>query len=291
MAIDQIGFSAARLDAPGQVVVRNARVRLALPANAAPTLDAQAASLRAADLPESLQGLRVRCASVLLQEPHWHCDGARLEVAGSALGALRATAQARLDSARGRVELQMADLAIAGGRLQLRAVLQGTGWQVEAATLTTTLPPLALWLRRWWQPPAGLQYAGNLSLRADATGHGLTLTQATVQAQVGALDLQNEAGTVVTEKLAAELRMRLQGTLRQPQGELQFSSQSGQALAGPVLLDFTAHPLQLRGSVAYAAGCSPCASCSSPARVSRRPAAKRNWRSDPRHCCAACAPT
>ena len=248
-AIDRISFSAARVSAAGGIEVRGLQASIDLPARSAPALNAQATELRVRALPAPLGGVQLHCATVRLQEPEWRCANARLRIARSMLGELQAGMQLSLDSARRSADIHVADLPIAGGRLQLRATVQSTGWQIEAASLATALQPLAAWLRPWWRPPAGSQYAGELSLQVSAAGRGATVTQATIQAQGDELNLQNAAGTVVTEKLAARVQLRLRGSLQRPEGELQLDSTAGQALAGPALLDFAAHPLQLRGAL------------------------------------------
>lgn len=66
-----------------------------------------------------------------------------------------------------------------------------------------------------------------------------------LDAQARDLDFTNEAGTVVAEKVAAQLGATVwQDKALELEGELACTS--GQTLAGPVLLDFAANPLQLK---------------------------------------------
>lgn len=253
VAIDRISFSATRIDAPAQVVIRSARARLQLPARAAPQLEVQAASLQQPVLRGGLGPLRLRCGRVVLQEPLWQCDAAQLQMDAAPVGAVRAELAIRLDSAHGRADLAITGMPVAGGSLRLNASIAGGHWQVTDATLDTTLQPVVQWLQRWWQPPPGLQYAGRLSLQADAAGQGTALDQLSLQARLRDLNLQNAAGTLVTENLMADVSVQLHGPLAQPTGTVQLASQSGQLLAGPAWLDFAAHPTQVRGNLQYQA--------------------------------------
>ena len=254
MAIDSIKFSATRIDAPGKLAMRSVRASLTLPSAAAPKLDAQVLSLKWPGLSGAWEQWQLRCGGVLLEEPHWHCDRASLKVGRSPLGALQASFDASLDSSSNRTEVELSGMPVAGGSLQLHAIADGLRWRVDNATLKTSLQPLAQWLQRWWQPPGGLQYAGQVTLQASASGNGITLDQGTLQAQLRELNLQNAAGTWVSEKLALDASVQLRGSLQHPAGSLQLISRAGQVLAGPALLDFNAHPLQLDADINYAGG-------------------------------------
>lgn len=235
-------------------MLRSARVRLLVPPSSGPLLEAQATSLQLPVLHDTVESLQLRCGSVLLEEPRWRCDDAQLQVGRSPLGAVRASLAVELDSSRGHTELSLSGMPLAGGQLRVHASGDNLRWRVDEATLDTALPSLSQWLQRWWQPPAEWQFDGRLSLRAEAAGHGTMLEGIRLQARLGDLDLQNAAGTLVGEKLAAEADLRLQGSLQQASGSLQLTSAAGQLLAGPVLLDFSAHPTQVTSGIGYSAG-------------------------------------
>lgn len=70
--------------------------------------------------------------------------------------------------------------------------------------------------------------------------------------QVGEISLSNEAGTFVIEKVGAVLQARLTRAGKGYRVQADIQCNTGQTLAGPVLLDFAANPLQAqaRGTIA-----------------------------------------
>ena len=218
--------------------------QLRLAANGSAALQMSAADIT---LPArvTLGGVRLRCGQVRMREPDWRCESGSVELQRSPLGPLQAGVRLQFDSSRSTAELALSGLALADGQLNLRLHSQGTHWQIETDPWQATLTALQPWLQRWWRPPAGWQLAGRLTARVQARGTDARLESGTLSSQWRELVVQNAASTIATERLSLDADATLGGTLADWQGELSLQGVGGQALAGPVLLDFAANPLQL----------------------------------------------
>ena len=143
--------------------------------------------------------------------------------------------------------IDLTDLPLAGGRVQIRGVLRPGGWTLTAHAVSIDLSEAARIARAWVSLPAGYELSGHADLLIALTGHRAQTMQ--VEAHSSDLSLTNQSGTVVAQQVTASLS----GTLLRQAGALtidaHLQASHGQALAGPVLLDFAANPLTLDATV------------------------------------------
>jgi hypothetical protein len=209
-AIDRIVLEAGEISVAG-TKIGHARAELDL-TGTVPKVAVKAQRLELTQPRAAFDTLNVSCAEVIVKEPVFACGGGRLTVAG-----IPAQFAARLDAAGWAAE----------GRLK----------EFEIATLRQLVAP--------WAPlPAQYAVDGRLNVTAGLAGRAGAL-QLKLAARTNGLNFTNEAGTVVAEKMAARVNAAARQTRDGFKIEAEVASGAGQALAGPVLLDFGANPLQL----------------------------------------------
>lgn len=258
-AVDRLVLTVGRVVSPA-ATVDGLRLSLELadgrgPASASAAGPADAASIaaRAAHVELRLRGkhalddLRLSCGSLLTGSQDLACRDGRVAVRASALGPLSAALSLEFQPRSHAWRIEARDVPLAAGRAQLVGALQPAGWSLEAHAAGVDLARAMRIARPWVSLPAGYTISGHADVQIAATdGPALTLK---VGARSADLDLTNAPGTVVAQQVAASLS----GTLvRRGDGltlEAHVRGSGGQTLAGPVLLDFGANPLQLDASL------------------------------------------
>jgi hypothetical protein len=138
-------------------------------------------------------------------------------------------------------KINVTDLLLAGGRLRIAAVLRPRGWTLKAHATAIDLAQVAQIGRQWVRLPAGYRISGHADLQISLMGPRAQALQ--FEARSSDLNLTNASGTIVAQRLTASLS----GTLVRHGSGLTVTAHvqasAGQALAGPVLLDFAANPL------------------------------------------------
>ena len=253
-AIDRVVFEAAAVEVAGVARAHGVSATLQLQPQNRAALQATVTQLQLSTAGLDLRQLRLQCATLQVEEPRFACGRGRLAVGQSPLGALQAAIDASYHSIRQHAQLQLQQLALAGGALQVNAELVRDRWQLNAATTALQLPALRKLVEPWWQAPTGIQADGHLTISVEATGRGTQIEKAAARTALDNLALANEAGTLGSEKLQAAAQLSASGRMDDLQIELQLQGTGGQALAGPVLLDFSANPLQLAARGRYQPG-------------------------------------
>ncbi|HEX8756054.1 MAG TPA: hypothetical protein VF745_06930 [Steroidobacteraceae bacterium] len=137
--------------------------------------------------------------------------------------------------------IDIPDLPLAGGRVQIAGALRSGGWSLEAHGRAVDLAQLVRIARPWLSLPPGYGVSGH----ADFT---IALTVQSAQklrfeAHSTDLNLTNQSGTIVAQQVTASLS----GTAARRSGalttDMHIQASRGQALATTALLDFAANPL------------------------------------------------
>jgi hypothetical protein len=204
-------------------------------------------------LPEelgTLQSLALTCLNPVVREPLLACPQLSLDLRTSKWPSLRIAAQANYNLWRDELVAGGTGPTAGGLTPTFNLFYTPTGWKADAS-----LPrmPMSAWqtaLKPWIAVPASLVLTGeaqlSLSLEANSTD-----TQATVRFALQDGGFQNADYTWLGEKLA--MSVSAQGVLTaQPMTfDVQIEGSAGQALAGPVVLDFSANPLTLNARGTY----------------------------------------
>jgi hypothetical protein len=162
-------------------------------------------------------------------------------------GRLSAAISGGFDAHSRTWRINVTDLPLVGGRVQISGVLQPGNWSLKAYATAIDLAQAAQLARPWVSLPPGYKISGHADVHMEVTGRSAPTLQ--VEVHSTDLSLTNQSGTVVTQQVTA----MLSGTVVRREGGVTIRAQvrasHGQALAGPALLDFAANPLTLDATV------------------------------------------
>ena len=242
-AVERVVLTVGRVSSP-LAVLTDGRITLRL-SSGAPGLDARAATLRAGR--PGLAPLRrivLSCATVSLGRPRFACGGGRLSARVGSAGVVTARLTAAYDPVSQSLRFTAAHVPLAGGTVELTAVERSGAWALAARASGIELAEAARLGHPWLALPAGDTATGRLDARIALTNHPLLAAGFTVRTTD--LNLANQPGTVAGQRLGASLSGTLLREGRALTLGLTVHGSRGQALAGPVFLDLTAHPLTFR---------------------------------------------
>jgi hypothetical protein len=246
VAIDRLILEAAEVSGPG-VNLSKAVVTLDLATRGGPQLRARAASANVSGVSENLGAYRdveIRCPEIVVKEPRFACRGANISALGGPMGSVSLRAAAELNTARGLLTVDGADLAMAGGFASGHGTIGTLGWSLSAQGDGFDVSALRELLAPWYSLPEAYTASGRLSVTVDASRRGEKMS-AELSGRAADINFSNEEGTVVAENVAAEVDAVVTHTENGSSLNVRLHSAAGQALAGPVLLDFGANPLQV----------------------------------------------
>ncbi len=203
-----------------------------------------AARLEAGATLGTLAQLRFDCPRALLVEPQFACPQGRLHAHSSIAGDLQMQASVKWRSDSGLLQFGSGGQKFAGGTLDITANSTPKGWRLQGSSHGAGVAGLRSFLAPWFSLPKSIESAGNVSLGFILTGRD-SLDNADIDLRVDHASFGNEDATVAGEALASQLRWTMRRAGSGYELHAQLTSDSGQALAGPVLLDFTANPQTL----------------------------------------------
>jgi hypothetical protein len=245
-AVDAIQLEVRELRVAG-IPVEGAQVRLDVLDDRDTRLTVSAQSATLADPVGKLTSLSLVCEEPVIAEPRYACDSGKLTGRGGPTGNLDMRVAAEFNTQTGVTTFSGNGLAVAGTSANFEGRIDERGWRVAGATGATTVVALRKFAAPWFELPADITGDGKAVIEGSAADSGRgTLLDATIK--LDAVDLTNEASTIVTDKMA--MTARLQATLRDADTAmtLDVAGRQGQVLVGPVLLDFGQNPLQLDAS-------------------------------------------
>ncbi|MEP7242168.1 MAG: hypothetical protein ABI885_00630 [Gammaproteobacteria bacterium] len=191
-----------------------------------------------------LQGVDIFCATFVVREPTLACRDGRLAARGGPTKTIAMQASAAYDMNSGAISGEGSGFAVAGGSLQFTGKLDASGWSVEGSGEALNIPQVRALVAPWLKVPARLTFDGHVAAQGEAVSRAGNMA---INAEFRTTDLNftNEESTVVAEKVATGLKVAAERTRTGYNIEARLDSTSGQALAGPVLLDFVVNPLKL----------------------------------------------
>ena len=210
----------------------------------APTAEVRAVQMELPAPIGTLRNIELTCATVIVHEPTFACREARFSAQGGPTKVISMQASAEYDSARSMTSFEGSGLGIAGGTLQFAGRLDPSGWSAEGNANALDIKQVRALATPWFKVPANLTFEG----RFDAQGEAVNRNGDTAlngELRTANLNFTNDEGTVVAENVATGLRLAAERTTTGFDIEARLDSTSGQALAGPVLLDFGANALKL----------------------------------------------
>lgn len=251
-AFDRLVVSVQEL-VVGEARATDVEARLDLDGDAPGVLQVSAGSFHPGSGLPALGAVSFTCPRPSLSEPRLGCEALELAAMKSPIGKLALEGSAQLDTAQGSVAGE-AKVKIAGGTLVLKADSKDGAWKLEGDAEGLGLVELRALLAPWVSIPPEFSLKGRAKGRIEARGRG---TRANGRAAIHLEDLHfsNEAGTLVAEGVHGSIAATLvSGEAGGYDLALAVNSAIGQALAGPVLLDFGANPLEATASARWHEG-------------------------------------
>jgi hypothetical protein len=242
-AVDSIVLEVGELRVDGIPVERaSARLDLLDSKQTRVTLSARAATLP--DPAGKLTDLTLVCTSPVIADPRFGCDAGRLTGRGGPTGTIDVAMTALIDLKTGVTTFGGRGLQLAGTTATFDGRLDEKGWQVKGRTGTTTVEALRKFAAPWFELPKDITGDGKVLIEGSAADAGSgTVVDATMNLE--SVTLTNDASTIVTDNVAALLRLRARLNEADTVLELDITGKKGQVLVNPVLLDFGQNPLAL----------------------------------------------
>lgn len=250
-AVEGVSLAIARLDGAGWAA-EDLEITLNLFKGTGATLKAARVTLPASAY--ELRDVHIVCPQLELSSEAIACANARLEMRESPLGPQAAHGRLVYHRRSGAIDLELAELRVAGGAGRLATALTDEGWRAELVLDRVAVEPLLhLAQAAQLELPASAT-SGLLSLSLDAHGAATSIAAARFDATFVELSAHNEEGSVATDGLA----LRLTGTVTRDVDAIQFEAgmhaDGGQAYVEPLFLDFGRHAAQLSARGRFAEG-------------------------------------
>ena len=243
-AIDAIELEVRELSIAG-IPITGAGARLELLSDEKTRVTVTASEATLPDPAGKFTNLMLVCDRPVVAEPRFGCDAGRFTARGGPTGSLDMQVSAQMRNDTGVTTFAGKGLKVAGTTASFDGRLDGKGWQVKAVTGAARVSEVRKFVAPWFALPADVTGDGRIKLEADLADRGAGLI-ADATAGLEALDLTNEASTIVTDKLAATARLRAETTGDDTKLTVEVKGRGGQLLVNPMFLDFGVNPLELQ---------------------------------------------
>lgn len=198
----------------------------------------------------ALSNLRLQCTDPVVREPRFECPAFVVQASSSRWSTVNATGKSGFRSDTGAWTATGSGLQIAGRPLAFTAEGSPAGMQAGLTLHGLQLPQVKEFLLAQKLPVPDLTYTGNVDVDARIARDGERFT-ADMNLSIADAGYQNADFTLIGEKLAATVQASADLASTPITFEARIASSKGQALAGPVLLDFGKNPLQFSASGSY----------------------------------------
>jgi hypothetical protein len=154
----------------------------------------------------------------------------------------------------GSLDGQLDGIRIAQGTAGVRGGWRDGRWRAELSVDGVAIESLVQLSRDWKVAVPELSATGLVSLLLDVRGTQASLEHAQVDAKVTALTLNNQEGSLASDKLSFTLK----GNARRKSSDWAFQVETesalGQVYVQPIFLDLATHPLQGRAQGTFESG-------------------------------------
>lgn len=242
-ALDSLTFAAREIVA-GEFRLAQVEGRLVIGSDARTAVTVVIERAHAPTGRVDLRGIRLDCRTPVIADPRFGCDDARLTIAQTPLGAIAIAMSGdyRADTSTGAARASIAK--VAGGRLQLQGRAGPAGWSAEGDAQDLDITRLRELAAPWFALPAGWSLEGMAAAQFAARG-GRAPLHAGAKLALTAVNLSNEASTIIADSADAAVAVTIAAREDGYGITATLAGKRGQALVGPVLLDFNRNPLTL----------------------------------------------
>jgi hypothetical protein len=242
-AIDAIVLEVRELTIAG-IPMQGASARLDLLSDKQTRVTLNAREIKLPDPAGSFSGFALVCDQPVIADQRFGCAAGRLSARGGPTGAVDMQMRAEMRSDTGVTTFAGKGLKVAGTTASFDGRMDGHGWQVKGSTGRTKVAALRKFVAPWFALPADITGDGDAQIEGSLADNGSGL-KSDLSATFNAVDLTNETSTIVTDKMAAAVRMRTAPSGSDTLVDLEVNGAGGQALVNAVLFDFGKNPLAL----------------------------------------------
>jgi hypothetical protein len=197
-----------------------------------------------------LTGLSLGCTDPVIREPRFECPAYTMQASSSRWSGIHVEGKAGIRSDTGAITATGGGMQVAGRPLAFTIGGNAANMQGQFALHGLQLPQVKEFLIAQKLPVPDLKYTGSADLDVQMVRRDERFA-ADIKLLITEGGYQNADFTLIGEKLAATVQITMNLASTPIAFEARIASGRGQALAGPVLLDFERNPLQLTASGSY----------------------------------------
>lgn len=217
-----------------------------------PEVQLSAAQAQLPDPLGELDDLQLRCPAATVTATRIACEEGRLVFRSSVLGAQEARAGFDYRPETGRLELSLAGIVVAGGRLSLGATLRDDGrWEARLQGTGIRLVALSTRLAAAGLLPAPLEGSGELALALSLEGAGTRPQQGRLTASLQSGEFSDATGDLAGDGLRLEIEGELRAEADAWRIDADLRARAGQVYAAPLYVDLDARPLQASAALQW----------------------------------------
>ena len=194
---------------------------------------------------ETLRNVRIECPALDISAAVIACDDARIAADLPAVGptTLRGRVSYRRNS--GALDLDVRSAQLVGGSARIKASIRSESWQAQVQAERLDLEQALKLASELKLPVPPISGTGRVSMDVDVEGAPGPL-RAKIAADVQELTVNNESGTIASDKWTFKTRATLRANGGGWNFAVELDSPQGQAYAQPVFVDFGVHSASVR---------------------------------------------
>jgi hypothetical protein len=213
---------------------------------------AATATISRISLPGQTQALRLRtariaCLKLELGEEKIGCADAELSLSIPGLGEQDFRGRVAYDRGSGGIDFDIHAPRFAGGSVRIRGALGERDWHAKADVQKLEIEQALKIAQILKIQLPSITGSGRLTAQIDVTGQE-QLQRAAIVANVAELTVNNESGTLASDKLTFATRATITAEEEDWIYDVELDAVSGQAYAQPVFIDLALHAFRLRSN-------------------------------------------
>ena len=201
--------------------------------------------LKLAARAETLRNVHVECPSIDISRTVIACADAQVAADLPAVGPQRLRGRVTYQRASGALDLDVRAAKLVGGPARIKASIRSQSWQAQVHAERLDVEQALKVAAELKLPVPAVAGTGLVSIDVDAAG-AASLARASITADVQELTVNNESGTLASDKWTFATRVTLSANAGGWDFAVGLDTQKGQAYAQPVFMDFGAHAATVR---------------------------------------------
>jgi hypothetical protein len=243
IAIDDMQLDVERIDGDGWMA-EGVQLQFNLP-NERGAAQARIDRLKLNGRAETLRNVRVDCPAIDLSATVIACSDARISAQLPAVGPTTLRGRVSYQRASGALDLDVRSAQLLGGSARIKGSIRSESWHAQVHAERLDLEQALKVASELKLPVPAITGTGRVSMDVDVTGAPGPI-RADISVDVQELTVNNESGTLASDKWAFEAHAALRTEKGGWNFKVQLDSSHGQAYAQPLFVDFGVHAASLR---------------------------------------------